>query len=99
MNEKHMITVSVRGEEIVLRTMVYTPLTEKGMDIVVAEYPLDLEDAEQLIDIIQEGISILKEDEEEEPWTRTLSFFQAREFYIPFYDRKIEIIFYWTVIL
>ena len=37
MNEKHMITVSVRGEEIVLRTMVYTPLTEKGMDIVVAE--------------------------------------------------------------
>lgn len=67
MNEKHMITVSVRGDEIVLRTMVYTPLTEKRMDIVVAEYPLDLEDAEQLIDIIQEGISILKEDEEEEP--------------------------------
>ena len=67
MNEKHMITVSVRGEEIVLRTMVYTPLTEKGMDIVVAEYPLDLEDAEQLIDIIHEGISILEEDEEKEP--------------------------------
>ena len=67
MNEKHMITGSGRGDEIVLRTMVYTPLTEKGMDIVVAEYPLDLEDAEQLIDIIQEGISILKEDEEEEP--------------------------------
>lgn len=67
MNEKHMITVSVRGEEIVLRTMVYTPLTENGMDIVVAEYPLNLEEAEQLIDIIQEGISILEEDEEEEP--------------------------------
>ena len=67
MNEKHMITVSVRGEEIVLRTMVYTPLTEKGMDIVVAEYPLDLAAAEQSPDIIQEGISILKEDEEEEP--------------------------------
>ena len=67
MNEKYMITVYFRGEEIVLRTMVYTPLTEKGMDIVEAEYPLDLEDAEQLIDIIQEAISILKEDEEEEP--------------------------------
>lgn len=67
MNEKHMITVSVRGDEIVLRTMVYTPLTETGMDIVVAEYPLNLEDAEQLIDIIQEGISILEKDEAEEP--------------------------------
>ena len=67
MNEKHIITVSVRGDEIVLRTMVYTPLTEKGMDIIVAEYPLNLEDAEQLIDIIQEGISILEEEDEEEP--------------------------------
>lgn len=67
MNEKHVITVYVRGDEIVLRTMVYTPLTEKGMDIVMAEYPLNLEDAEQLIDIIQEGISILEEDEEEGP--------------------------------
>lgn len=67
MNEQHMMTVSVRGEEIVLRTMVYTPLTENGMDIVVAEYPLNLEDAEQLIDIIQEGISILEEDEAKEP--------------------------------
>ena len=67
MNEKHMITVSVRGDEIVLRTMVYTQLTEKGMDIVMAEYPLNLEDAEQLIDIIQEGISILEEDEAKEP--------------------------------
>ena len=73
MNENHMITVSVRGEEIVLRTIVYTPLTEKGMDIVVAEYPLNLEDAEQLIDIIQEGISILEEDEAEE--LRLLFFF------------------------
>ena len=67
MNEKYMITVFIRGDEIVLRTMVYTPLTGKGMDIVMTEYPLNLEDAEQLIDIIQEGISILKEDEEEEP--------------------------------
>ena len=83
-----MITVSVRGEEIVLRTMVYTPLTEKWMDIVVAEYPLDLEDAEQLIDIIQEGISILKEDEEEEPWTRTLSFFRLANFTSPFMTER-----------